>query len=98
MTTKLSEELRREIAQNPGQAIPLLDEQTKQIYYVVGEDFLFDGIEHDPASRERLLSLLEEGEQSGEIPKEDAHVRMQATIDKYKVEPHDATSSFVSVT
>ncbi|MCG8449472.1 MAG: hypothetical protein MI725_07830 [Pirellulales bacterium] len=61
-----------------------MDEQTNRIYYVVGEDFLFDGMEHDPASRARLLSLLEEGEMSGEVSKEEGRARMQATIDQYK--------------
>ncbi|MEM9659629.1 MAG: hypothetical protein AAF961_14815 [Planctomycetota bacterium] len=84
MATKLPDELRREIAANPGQVVSLVDEQTNRVYYVVGEEFLFDGVERDAESRKRLLSLLKDGEGSDEISKERAHDRMRRTIDKYK--------------
>lgn len=84
MSTNFSDDLRRQLAENPGQAVPLVDEQSNRTYYVVGEDFLFDGIEHDPITKQRLLAMLEEGEKCGEVSKEEGLARMQSTIDKFK--------------
>lgn len=84
MATKLSAELRQEMKKNARLAVPLVDEQTNQTYYGVSEDFLIQGLELHPQTRAQLIALLNEGEQSGEVSREDAHARIQATIDRFK--------------
>jgi hypothetical protein len=84
MAAKLTNEQRDEIIANPHQAVPVVDDQSGKTYFVVEREFLFDSVESDSASRERLLQLLDEGEQSGEVSKDDAHTRMQATINRYR--------------
>lgn len=84
MASKLSNELRQEIAANPGQAVPLFDDQANKTYYVVDEDFLFQGIEQDAASRARLLALIREGEEGPEVSREEGFARIRAKIEQFK--------------
>ena len=80
MGAKLSEDLRREIDENPGQAVPLVDERTGKTYYVCDADFLLGPGEHDEASRQRLIALIEEGLASPKVPKEEAEARIRAKL------------------
>lgn len=84
MASKLSNELRQEIAANPGQTDPLIDDQSKKTYYLVGEDFLFQGLEQDEASRARLLALIREGDAGPEVSREEGFARTRAKIDQFK--------------
>ncbi|QEG34069.1 hypothetical protein [Bythopirellula goksoeyrii] len=84
MAAKLSPELRQEIADNPGQAVPLVDELSNRTYFVVGEEFLFLAVEQDKASRARLLALLQEGEESAEVSREEGFARMRAKVQELK--------------
>lgn len=84
MATKLTSELRDEIAANPHQAVPMIDEQSGKVYYVVDDEFLFGQIEQNEESRQRLKTLIEEGFASGKVPEAEAHERMRGMIDKYR--------------
>ncbi len=84
MTAKLTDELRDEIAANPKQAVPIVDDQSGKVYYVVDDEFLFGKVEQDAESRQHLIGLIEEGFASGEISEEEAHERMRNMIDKYR--------------
>lgn len=84
MATKLSPELRQQLAELPRQAIPLLDEATGKTYYVCDEAFLFGDGQSTELSRQQLKTLIEEGIASGRIEKEQAHARMRKTIEKYR--------------
>lgn len=84
MTTKLTEEQRSQIAANPHQAAPVVDEQSGKVYYLVDDEFLFGQIEQDEGGRKKLKALIEEGFASGQVSEEDAHSRMRATIDKHR--------------
>lgn len=84
MTMKLSNELRAEIAANPHQAVPIVDEQSGKVYYVVDEEFLFGQVEQNKESHQCLIGLIEEGYASGEVSEDEAHARMRGMIDKYR--------------
>ena len=84
MASKLTNEQRDEIAANPHQAVPVVDEQSGKTYYVVDDEFLFGQVEQDEQARKQLTALIEEGFASGEVSEEDAHARMRTTIDKYR--------------
>lgn len=83
LASKLSNELRQESAAIPGQAVALIDDQANKTSYVVGEEFLFQGLEHDEVSRDRLLALLREGDAGPEVSREEGFVRMRAKIDQF---------------
>lgn len=84
MASKLSNELRQELAANPGQGVPLIDDQANKTYYVVGEDFLFQGIEQDETSRARLLELIREGDAGPEVSREEGFARIRSKIDQFQ--------------
>lgn len=84
MATEFTKEQVADITANPQQAVPFVDAESGKVYYVVDEEFLFDSVEQNPQSREQLKRLIDEGFASGEVSEEEAHHRMQATIDKYR--------------
>ena len=50
MASKLTNEQREDIAANPHQAVPILDEQSGNMYYIVDEGFLLGAGEQDEQS------------------------------------------------
>ncbi len=84
MASKLSNELREEIAANPHQAVPVIDEESGKVYYVVDDEFLFGKVEQNAESFEQLKKRVEEGFASGEVSEEDARTRMRKSIDQYR--------------
>ncbi len=87
MATKLTNELREEIAANPGQAVPIVDDQDNKVYYLVDEAFLQGTMERDEQSRSRLLALILEGFDGEEVSAEEGEARirrkMQTIADKF---------------
>jgi|GEM_PF-6104670 len=84
MASKLSNEQRSDVVANPHQAVPIVDEQSGKTYYIVDDVFLFGQVEEDEQSRQQLIAMIEDGFASGEVPEEEAHARMRATIEKYR--------------
>ena len=83
MATKLSDDLREEIAANPHQAVPLIDDQSGKVYYVVDEDFLLGSGERDESSLRRLRDLLQEGINGPHVSREEGDARIRAKIQQY---------------
>ena len=84
MPSKLTSELRDEIAATPHQAVPVVDEQSGKVYYVVDDEFLFGQVEQNGESRKRLKALIEEGFASGKVGEAQAHQQMRSEIDKHR--------------
>ena len=84
MAAKLTNEQRDDLAANPHQAVPVVDEKTGKTYYVCDEAFLFGEGKQGELSRQQLKALIEEGIASGKVEKEEAHARMRATIERYR--------------
>lgn len=86
MATKLTNEQRNDIAANPRQAVPVVDDQNDKLYYLVDESFLLGAAEHDEQSRQRLKALLKEGFEGKEVSAEEGEARirrkMQSIADK----------------
>jgi hypothetical protein len=89
MAAKLTDEQRNDIAANPRQAIPVVDEQDNKVYYLVDEAFLLGAAERDEQSRQRLLALIREGFDGEEVSAEEGETRirrkMQSITDKTTV-------------
>ena len=77
MTTKLTNEQRNDIAANPRQAVPVVDDQDNKVYYLVDEAFLLGAAEHDEQSRGRLLALIQEGFEGKEVSAEKGEARIR---------------------
>lgn len=77
MATKLTSELRDEIAANPHQAVPLVDEQSGKVCYLVDDEFLFGQVEQDERSRARLKALIDNGFASGDVSGGEQGLRVQ---------------------
>ena len=86
MAAKLTNEQRNDIAANPRQAVPVVDDQENKVYYLVDEDFLLGAAEHDQQSRELLLALIKKGFDGDEVSAEEGEARirrkMQSISDK----------------
>ena len=83
MASKLTNEQREELAANPHQAIPIVDEQSGSTYYLVGEDFLLGTGERDEKSRERLRELIQEGIDAPHVSREAGDARIRAKIQQF---------------
>ncbi len=77
MAAKLTNEMRDEIAANPRQAVPVVDDQDDKVYYLVDEAFLLGATEHDEQSRRRLLALLQEGFGGKEVSAKEGEARIR---------------------
>lgn len=84
MATKLTNEQSAEIAANPHQAVPVIEESSGKTFYIVDDEFLFGQVEQQEPTRAKLQSLIEEGFASGEVPEADAHAQMRAMIDGHR--------------
>ena len=86
MTAKLTTEQRNDIAANPRQAVPVVDDLDNKVYYLVDEAFLLGAAEHDEQSRQRLLALIQEGFDGKGVSAEEGEARirrkMQSIADK----------------
>ena len=86
MAAKLTNEQRNDIAANPRQAVPVVDDQDDKVYYLVDEAFLLGAAEHDEKSRQRLQALIQEGFEGKEVSAEEGEARirrkMQSIADK----------------
>lgn len=87
MTARLTDEMRRQVAAHPGQAVPVLDEQAHKTYYLIDEASLQRlqglGRDEDGAIRERLRNLIKEGIQSEHVSAEEAEARIRKAIQGY---------------
>lgn len=84
MASKLPTELRQEVLASINQAVPLVDEHTGKVFFVCDEAFLFGDKRDSELSREQLRGMIQEGIESGNVEKQEAHDRMRATIEKYR--------------
>jgi hypothetical protein len=86
MTTKLTDEQRREVEACAGQPVVVADEATHKIYYLLNEDAFAHlrslQAAHEEACRAKLLALVEEGMRSGEIPADKAFSDLRAELNK----------------
>lgn len=86
MAAKLTNEQRNDIAANPRQAIPVVDDQDDKVYYLVDEAFLLGVTGHDEQSRQRLQAMIHEGFEGKEVSAEEGEARirrkMQSIADK----------------
>jgi len=83
MASKITSELRNDIEANPHQAVPVVDDQTGKVYYLVDEDFLLGAGVHDEQSRQRLRTLIQEGIDGGHVSREEGDARIRAKIQQY---------------
>jgi len=54
---------------------------------VVGEEFLFQVVEQDDASRACLMTLIQEGDDGKELSREEGFARLRAEIQQFKDKP-----------
>jgi hypothetical protein len=83
MATKLTNEQRNDIAANPHQAVPVVDDQADKVYYIVDEDFLLGAGEHDEESRQRLRALIQEGIDGPHVSREVGDARIRGKMQQY---------------
>jgi len=77
MATKLTNEQRNDLAANPRQAIPVVDDRDNKVYYLVDEAFLLGAAEHDGQSHQQLLALIQEGFEGEEVSAEEGEARIR---------------------
>jgi len=83
MAAKITNEQRNDLAANPHQAVPVVDDQSNRVYYLVDEDFLLGTGEHDEASRQRLRALIQEGIDSPHVSRAEGDARIRAKMQQY---------------
>lgn len=83
MAAKLTNEQREDLTANPHQAVPVVDDQTKRVYYLVDEGFLLRAGEHDETSRQRLRALLQQGIEGPHVSREEGDARIRGKMEHF---------------
>ena len=82
MASKITPELQADLQAHVGQPLPLQDDDGNVVYYVIDAE-TFKSFEYE----QRLQVLLEEGDNSPDVPADEAHSRMRQSMqditDKY---------------
>ncbi len=85
MNIKLSDEQRHALEASADQPLPIEDEQSRQLYYLLKEEaFLhLQGLqaEHEHECQERLRGLIDEGIRSPGLSADEAFARLRAVAD-----------------
>jgi len=86
MNIRLSEEQRHALQASADQPLPVEDEQSRKVYYLLNEEaFLhLQGLqsEHEHECQERLRGLIDEGIRSPGVPADEAFARLRAVADE----------------
>ncbi|MEM6654409.1 MAG: hypothetical protein AAF596_01275 [Planctomycetota bacterium] len=72
---------------NPCQMIPFVDEQSGKTFFICDQDYVLGPGEHDDASRRRLITMIEQGQASPLVSKEEGRARIEARLDKIAPKP-----------
>jgi hypothetical protein len=82
MSVKLSDEQRQALESSSGQPLPVQDEQSHSVYYLLNEEAFLHlqslNAAHDDRCKVRLRELIDEGIQSPGVPANEAFARLRA--------------------
>jgi hypothetical protein len=82
MGVKLSDEQRQALQQAAPSALPVEDDQSRKVYYLIDEQSYLhlEGLQsqHEQQCHEQLRGLIAEGIQSPEVPAQEAFARLRA--------------------
>ena len=86
MNVKLSEEQRHALAASSDQPLPIEDEQSRRVYYLVNEEAFLHlrGLqsEHERECDDRLRQLIDDGIRSPAVPADEAFARLRTIADE----------------
>ena len=86
MNVKLSDEQRHALESIADQPLPIRDEQSRRVYYLLNEEaFLhLQGLkaDHEHRYHEQLRQLIDEGIQSPGVPAHEAFARLRAMAEE----------------
>lgn len=87
MDVKLTNEMRDALAAHPGQAVPIVDDESKRKYFLVEETSLLHlqglAVQQNQASHQKLQALIQEGIRSDHVAAEVAESRIRKVIQSY---------------